>query len=255
MSRNPSHPPIPSRPARSEDADPLGRRAADSGERAYRSLRRMLFDFRLKPEERINEVHLARSLGLSRTPIREALNRLASEGFLDLTPNRGFHVRPLSSKGMIDLYELRMLIECAAFRLMCERAGDSQIDRLCAFWTQAEPRCDGRDPDLILQLDEGFHRLIAEGSGNPEILHLLDQINARIRLIRRVQIEHGPHRARLIDAHRAIADAARRRDAETGVALLATHLRMTLAASKQALHELMLKLYAPNGGPGQDPQD
>ena len=74
------------------------RRSADSSERAYHTIRKLLVEFRLKPEERINEVQLSRSLGLSRTPVREALNRLASEGFVTLTtppvaaPTHGTHV-------------------------------------------------------------------------------------------------------------------------------------------------------------------
>jgi DNA-binding GntR family transcriptional regulator len=104
----------------SPDGENESRRAADSSERAYNAIRKLLVEFGLKPEERINEVQLARNLGVSRTPVREALNRLASEGFVSLTPNRGFFVRSLSTEGLIDLYELRSVIECAAFRFMCE---------------------------------------------------------------------------------------------------------------------------------------
>ncbi|MFT4150675.1 MAG: GntR family transcriptional regulator [Paracoccaceae bacterium] len=222
------------------------RRSADSSERAYHAIRKLLVEFRLKPEERINEVQLSRSLGLSRTPVREALNRLASEGFVTLTPNRGFFVRGLSTEGLLDLYELRSIIECAAFRLMCDRAEDDQIDRLRAYWDSVEPGYSTRDADEVLVQDEGFHLLIAESSGNPELMATLASINARIRFIRRIQIEHVTHDSAQILAHRGIVEAAVRRDAEKGVELLRAHIEMTVSATQRALKDALLKVYAPD---------
>lgn len=85
------------------DSTHESRRAADRSERAYNTLRKLIVEFKLKPGDRLNEVQLSRSLGVSRTPIREALNRLASEGFVSLKPNRGFFVRSLSIEGLVNL--------------------------------------------------------------------------------------------------------------------------------------------------------
>lgn len=222
------------------------RRSADSSERAYHTIRKLLVEFKLKPEERINEVQLSRSIGLSRTPVREALNRLASEGFVTLTPNRGFFVRALSTEGLLDLYELRSIIECAAFRLMCDRAEDEQIQRLHSYWSAIEPGYETRPADEVLGQDEGFHLLIAESSGNPELVATLASINARIRFIRRIQIEHVTHDNTQIYGHRAIVEAALRRDAEKGVELLRAHIEMTVSATQRALKDALLKVFAPN---------
>ncbi len=221
------------------------RRSADSSERAYNTIRKLLVEFKLKPEERINEVQLSRSLGVSRTPIREALNRLASEGFVSLTPNRGFFVRSLSTEGLLDLYELRTIIECAAFRLMCQRAEDDQIERLRAYWTAIVEGYQDHPPDVILAEDEGFHLLIAELSGNPELVHQLSSINARIRFIRRIQIEHRTHDKAQVSSHSAIVEAAMNRDIERGVELLRNHIEMTVSATQQALKDALLKVFAP----------
>ncbi|MQT15389.1 GntR family transcriptional regulator [Segnochrobactrum spirostomi] len=220
------------------------RRSADSSERAYQVIRKMLVEFKLRPEERINEVQLSRTLGVSRTPIREALNRLASEGFVSLTPNRGFFVRSLSTEGLLDLYELRSIIECAAFRLMCERASDEQIAQLHAYWAAIEDGYRDQPPDLILAEDEGFHLLIAELSGNPELVAQLGQINARIRFIRRIQIEHRTHDPAQVAAHAAIVDAAVRRDIHGGVELLRNHIELTISATQHALKDALLKVFA-----------
>ena len=232
-------------PDQAADAEPESRRLADSSERAYNTIRKLLVEFRLKPEQRINEVQLSRSLGVSRTPIREALNRLASEGFVSLTPNRGFFVRSLSTEGLLDIYELRSIIECAAFRLMCERADDAQIERLRVYWDAIVDGYREQPPDVILGEDEGFHLLIAELSGNPELVNQLDAINARIRFIRRIQIEHRSHDPRQVDAHSAIVEAALKRDIRLGEELLRSHIEITVSATQQALKDALLKVFAP----------
>jgi DNA-binding GntR family transcriptional regulator len=232
----------------SSEGENGGRRAADSSERAYNAIRKLLVEFKLKPEERINELQLARKFGLSRTPVREALNRLASEGFVSLTPNRGFFVRSLSTEGLLDLYELRSVIECAAFRFMCERATDEGIERLRAYWASIVDGYNEQSPDAILAEDEGFHLLIAELSGNPELVTQLIAINARIRFIRRIQIEHRTHDKTLIDTHSAIVDAAVKRDVKRGLALLRNHIEMTVSATQQALKDALLKVYT-SGNP------
>lgn len=224
------------------------RRTADSSDRAYHTIRKLLVEFTLKPGERINEVQLSRSLGVSRTPIREALNRLASEGFVSLTPNRGFFVRSLSTEGLLDLYELRSIIECAAFKLMCERAEDSEIDRLRQYWEAIVDGYRDQAPDIILAEDEGFHLLIAELSGNPELVGQLASINARIRFIRRIQIEHPSHDKAQVTSHSAIVAAAVKRDAENGMKLLREHIEMTVSATQQALKDALLKVFAPGNG-------
>lgn len=229
-----------------DTAEPEVRRSADSSERAYNAIRKLLVEFQLKPEERINEMRLAKSLAISRTPIREALNRLASEGFVSLTPNRGFFVRSLSTEGLIDLYELRSIIECAAFRLMCERASDEEIGGLRSYWENLVDGYRDQPPDDILAEDEQFHMLIAELSGNPEIVNQLQAINARIRFIRRIQIEHRSHDNDLVAIHSAIVDAATRRAAEEGMELLRKHIELTVSATQQALKDALLRVYSPS---------
>ena len=219
------------------------RRGGDNSELAYNALRKLLVEFQLKPESRLNEVQLSRSLGVSRTPVREALNRLASEGFVSVTPNRGFFVRSLSTEDMLDLYELRCILECAAFRLVCERAEDSEIQRLATYWESIKSDYRNNPTDTILAEDEAFHLLIAEISGNMEIVEHLEAINARIRFIRRIQIEHPSHNEAQVGFHTAIVEAALRRDAESGVKFLREHIEMTISSTQQALKDALLKVY------------
>lgn len=225
------------------DAAPDSRRAADSADRAYQAIRRQLVEFRIKPETRINELRLAKSLDLSRTPIREALNRLASEGFVVFAPNRGFFFRGIDIDEIVDLFEWRMVIETGAFRLGCERASPEEVASLRAYWDEMAPHYARRDPDEILGIDEGFHMRLVALSGNPELERQLAAINARIRFIRRVQIERAPEHADLVGGHDRILAAAEARDAEGGLRLLRGHITMTAQDAGAALKEALLRLY------------
>ncbi|MGO4669983.1 GntR family transcriptional regulator [Bosea sp. 2RAB26] len=221
------------------------RRAADSAERAYRAIRQQLVEFKMRPEERINEVHLAQMLELSRTPVREALNRLASEGFVVFTPNRGFYFRGLDIDDLVDLFEMRSIIETGAFALACERVDQAGIERLQAFWEDARRRYANNDPDEILELDEAFHVHVAELAGNPEVVRQLIGVNARIRFIRRVQIENGPQHSSLVGDHSRIVQALAERDAAKGIEILRAHISLTFAEARSVLKDALLKIFVP----------
>lgn len=218
-------------------------RRADSAERAYNVIRKLVIDFRLKPDERINEVQLARQLDLSRTPVREALNRLASEGFLGFQPNRGFFFRAPEINDLLHLFELRTIIEASAFALTCQRATDQEIAALDKLWQELLVRYQRNDPDEILGLDEQFHVSLAALARNEEIVSVLQNLNARIRFVRRIQIEHGRNHPKMIFEHTNIVEALTARDAELGARLLKAHISLTVEDATSVMKEAVFKLY------------
>ena len=151
-------------------------------DRVYEALRRMAADFACKPDQRINESALSEVLGASRTPLREALNRLVAEGFLTFASGQGFFCRPLSPEKVLELYHLRCAVECEALRRGVETASASEIAALCAYLDQTEPAY-GAESDLsaLLEMDEGFHIGLVGLSGNDEFLRLSRNGNDRIR--------------------------------------------------------------------------
>jgi DNA-binding GntR family transcriptional regulator len=215
------------------------RRPADSVLRAYAAIRAQVVDFRLRPGERVNEFQLARHLGLSRTPVREALNRLASEGFLELTPNRGFFFRPLDIEALVNFYEVRSVLERGAFLLACERASEADIADIAASWSEAKRAYRRDDPDEKLGLDEGFHLRLASLSGNPEFGRQLAAINARIRFVRRTEIARGPRHAIMVDDHGKLIAALQRRQADIGCRILAEHISLSIEDASAVLHEVL----------------
>ena len=96
----------------------------------YQALKQKAVDFSIRPGDRLNEGALAKELGVSRTPLREALNRLVAEQLLEFRPGAGFFCRALDAKSIFDLYELRAFIEAAAIRTACQRASDADLAAL-----------------------------------------------------------------------------------------------------------------------------
>jgi DNA-binding GntR family transcriptional regulator len=223
------------------------RRPADSVLRAYAAIRAQVVDFRMKPGERVNEFQLARQLGLSRTPVREALNRLASEGFLELTPNRGFFFRPPDSEALVQFYEVRSVLERGAFRLACERATDAAIADVAGFWSDAKLIYLRDDPDEKLDLDEGFHLRVAALSGNPQFGRQLAAINARIRFARRTEIARGPRHQIMVDDHGKLVAALERRDGAGGSAILAGHISLSVEDARGVLQDVLGDDYVDTG--------
>lgn len=197
-------------------------RNENSAERAYERVREMAISFRLRPGERLNEIDLARELGVSRTPLRVALNRLASEGFLRSVFNRGFYCRALDVKEIADLYEVRCETEVSGIRLACARATDDQIDAFEEFSRRHAKKALGMATTELVQADEQFHEGLAALSGNGEIVRIIQNINARIRFVRCIDIER--HVPVVVDEHEEILKALRSRDVERCDAIMRQHV-------------------------------
>ena len=198
-----------------------------SADRIYEHVRAMACTYRLSPGGRVNEVELARQLGVSRTPLREALNRLASEGFLTPTLNKGYHVRALDPAEVLALYEFRAAIEVGSLLLACERVTDAALDELEAFARQSrdEPDEDARALRL-LELDEQFHERLAGLSRNDEFLRAIRATNARIRFVRWIDMQN--RRAGTQDEHLTILHHLRARDAAAAGTSMRRHISRRL---------------------------
>lgn len=171
-----------------------------SVDRIYDAVRELAASYAIKPDERINEGALAKSLGASRTPVREALNRLVAEDLLVFQPGKGFFCRALDPQQIFDLYELRLIVEEAAITLACERASDEDIEALRQDLMTNGQNYEGKSVKELVAYDEHFHETLVGLSGNSELVKRLRNINARIRFVRwfdmeqRVSVTRGEHR-------------------------------------------------------------
>ena len=168
---------------------PISAVRRERGSGVFNTLREMAISYQLKPGERLSEIELAARLGVSRTPVREALNRLVTDGFL-LPSSRGYMRRPLDVQESLDLYEARIAVERECLRLAILRASDDQIDEAQAFLAQSMLVAADTPVERLVELDEGFHLRIADMARNSELRRMLASLNERIRFIRWLDMEH-----------------------------------------------------------------
>ncbi|MBP1861798.1 GntR family transcriptional regulator [Rhizobium herbae] len=213
-------------------------------ERAYAYLRDRTISFGFRPGERMNEVELAAILGMSRAPVREALNRLIVDGLVAFEPRRGFFCRKLSATEITELFGVRADLELSAVRQACAVASQSDIEIQQARWTDVETHKPGMAIDTLVEADEAFHLGIAALAGNAERLKYLRNINARIRFVRRINLEDPARRSASLGEHSLILDAISRRDADGAVALMQHHLSFSSEEVKSRIHEGLARIYA-----------
>lgn len=210
-------------------------------EALYTQLKEMTVDFRIRPGERINEVALARDLAASRTPLREALNRLVSERLIDFRPSKGFFCRDLDPASIFELYELREVIEEAAVRLACARGTDAEIAALKESLYREGLAYQGKTVREVTERDEAFHVGIARLSGNGELAHQLERINERIRFIR--WIDMSAHVVKTKNEHKQIMDAIEQREADRAADIMGVHIEKRVDQIVAAVKEGYSSLY------------
>lgn len=189
----------------------------------------------LEPGSQLNENQLTDELGVSRTPLREALLQLEFEGLLESTPGKGFSVAPLELDEMEELFDVGIELETLALRTS-GGVGDETLERLRRINSErAELLRDGGDRDLLVQLDDRWHRLLVARCDNDQLQQLLRLV--RNRLYRYVYAFEG-HRGEVevaIRDHEEIARALEDQDMDRAVDQLREHWR----ASQRSIRKLM----------------
>ncbi|MEM7462271.1 MAG: GntR family transcriptional regulator [Pseudomonadota bacterium] len=212
-------------------------------EALYNKLKDMAVDFRIRPGERINEVALARELDASRTPLREALNRLVGERLIDFNPGKGFFCRPLDPETIHELYELREIIEVASVRLACKRASSEGIETLRQNLEANGLTYIGKTVREVTAFDEAFHMEIARLSGNKELERQLSQINERIRFVRWVDMSARVKATK--NEHKQIMSAIEDRDSDRAAKVMQAHIEKRLDQIVMAVKESYSNIYMP----------
>jgi DNA-binding GntR family transcriptional regulator len=195
----------------------------------YFSVRDDIFDMRLLPGDRLTEGSIAERFHVSRTPAREALQRLQSDGLMRGYVRGGWEVVPIDFKRFDDLYEMRKLIETFAvsrlFHADVPLSGNvlRMLDRLDTIWNVPRNQRirDGRE---VVTLDEAFHHALVRAADNEELGNAMQRVTDRIRVVRRLDLVYGDCIDDTYDEHVAILNAIRSNEAERSVALMARHI-------------------------------
>jgi|tagenome__1003787_1003787.scaffolds.fasta_scaffold20966298_2 DNA-binding GntR family transcriptional regulator len=205
---------------------PMSQRTSEG---VARILRAEIFSGGLKPGEPLRERLIAEQLGVSRTPVREALFTLQSEGLVELTPNRGASVRTVTSHDITQIYALRGVLESYAAREAAETRSPQDLDALEDAHAKLERMSGAGTPSEQALADLAFHTTISGATGSRMLQTIMGQVLAFTVSYRSNFAYPAERAAAVLDEHRAILDAVRDQDADRAEKLMREHV----AASSQ----------------------
>lgn len=200
---------------------------AQAAEEATATLRAAILSGAIDPGTRLGEVELAEQLGVSRTPVREALRRLAADGLVEVRPNRGARVAQWSTGDLEEIYELRALLEShgaarAAGRI--EAAKLAGLEDLCTAMEACVRRGRKRDLDRLTSLNADFHQRVLDASDSPRLTALMPVV-VRVPLMVRTFHRYSPEAlARSLGHHRELVAALRAGDGEWARSVMRSHV-------------------------------
>lgn len=153
-------------------------------EKAYHIIKDLVLNRNLAPGEKLNENELARALEISRTPIREALRRLEGEGLVEIVPRRGVFVTRIRMSDVVEIYDLRKLLEGFAARRAAELQEATRIKQLKEVLAEYKAVVNGGDHAEIIKVDNCFHRTLAQASNNSRLGQMLDSIRGQLGILK-----------------------------------------------------------------------
>jgi DNA-binding GntR family transcriptional regulator len=198
-------------------------------------LRDMIVQGELAPGTKLNERVLGEALGTSRTPLREALKYLASEGLVDLLPNRGAIVAPLDAERVKQMFAVMGALEALAGELACRNTTDDEINEIRALHFQMLAHHARRELGDYFRLNQEIHLKIVDAAGNQPLAEIYRSLNAHVRRARYMANLSHERWDRAVSEHGEILDALTRRDGLTLQRILRDHLANKLVLVMEAL--------------------
>lgn len=190
----------------------------------FNTLRRAILTGELKPGERLMEIHLANRLGVSRTPIREAIRKLELEGLVTMIPRRGAEVAQITEKSLQDVLEVRRALDALCAELACDRItpeGKAALKRACDSFEDATRTGDAV---TIAEADVALHDIIVQATGNQRLIQLINNLSEQMYRYRFEYIKDASQHQRLIEEHRVIYESILKKDRETASQAARMHI-------------------------------
>ncbi len=229
---------------------PIARR--NLGSDVYGILWNWILGHDLHPGQKLSDLHLSEELGVSRTPVREALHRLVQDGIVEYAPNRGFFVARFSAIDIAEIFDLRAALEALACRTVGQRRPVSDLERALAELTRVEAMIaaagtDGERLDasrVFLEIDQGFHRWIIERSGNQRLITIVGGLWGQISVFQRAGTHIPGWMEIAIRQHRGIIGHLLAGQVEAAADALAAHI---LEMKTRVLADIAPHLTAADG--------
>ncbi len=192
--------------------------------KVFSQLRKQILTGVYKPGESLIEMRLSEELGVSRTPIREAIRQLELEGLVQAIPNKGAVVKGITDKDVEDIYTIRTRIEGLAARWAAEKITDEEILELKEALEFEEFYTAKNDVEHLLRFDSKFHDIIFKASKSSPLTHMLSTFHHYIQSARINSFDTPGRPAKALEEHRAIFEAISRRDPDTAEELTIKHI-------------------------------
>lgn len=190
----------------------------------FKTLRQAILTGELKPGERLMEIHLANKLGVSRTPIREAIRKLELEGLVIMVPRRGAQVARITEKSMSDVLEVRRALDELAVELACRRITEEEKEQLKNACLQFEKAVTTNNVREIAKADVGFHDIIFSSTGNVRLTQMVNNLAEQMYRYRYEYIKDENQHDMLVKEHRRIFDSIMKNDTEEAKEAIRIHI-------------------------------
>ena len=203
----------------------------------FNTLREAILKGDLKPGERLMELQLAAKLGVSRTPIREAIRMLEQEGLAVTIPRKGAEVAKMTEKDMEDVLQIRLSLEALAVRLSCENITPAALQELKVAMEDFEEKTKSSQFVEMAKADVKFHEILYKASNNPKLQQLLSNLREQMYRYRVEYLKDAAIYPRLIEEHHRMYDALKEKDQKQAVAYVEKHLHNQAEAVKKIIRE------------------
>jgi len=190
----------------------------------FSSLREAIIIGELKPGERLMEVQLAEKMGVSRTPVREAIRKLELEGLVDMIPRRGAQVANLSIKDIMDVLEIRASLDALAATLAAKKITEDELKELKIIYDQFVNYVEKENINGSIKKDVEFHEIIYKSSRNEKLIQILNNLREQVQRFRIIYIKDTSSHKGLVQEHYDIYQALCNRDPKKAGSIAKTHI-------------------------------
>ncbi|MDN5343968.1 MAG: hypothetical protein PWQ18_79 [Clostridia bacterium] len=205
----------------------------------FEALREAIISGHLKAGERLMEVQLAEEMGVSRTPVREAIRKLELEGFVVMIPRKGAYVADLSTKDIADVFEIRSALEALAAGLACERITEEELDELERLLIKVAECAETNDLATLVGVDTQFHDILYRASRNDRLAQIINNLREQIQRFRTISMGTPGRMWETLKEHKQLVEAITARDVELAQRLAQEHIENAENRLMEAIREEM----------------
>lgn len=190
----------------------------------FETLREAIINATLRPGERLMEIQMAEEMGVSRTPVREAIRKLELEGFVVMIPRKGAYVAGISMKDIADVFEIRTALEGLAAGLAAERITEEELEQLERILVKIGECVNNNDLEKLIEIDTEFHDTLFKASRNERLVQIVNNLREQIQRFRTASLSTPGRMKYALEEHKKIVEAVSERNVELAQALAREHI-------------------------------